>query len=109
MDIHVPASEVISWDTMTAEQTEGETGYLSDRCVEKSAFRLRRIDFSDRYEAGQWCHKGHVIHVLSGHLSLMFANGTRQEVAAGQSCILGDNGPAHKAVTQLATTILVVE
>jgi hypothetical protein len=62
------------------------------------------LEFAAGFADPNWCERSHLIYVLSGALSLEFADGV-QRFVAGQSCLI-DPGTPHRARNDGAEAVI---
>ena len=109
MDINTLENLSINWENIPGEQSDGITGNATSKTVSCQAIKIRKLDFSESYEADHWCEKGHIIYVITGELIIEYKDGSSINVAQGNSLILGDNISSHKAKTKTTTQILIID
>ncbi len=73
----------IDWTRIAPAVLPGASGSVSQRVYETGDTRLRLVQYARGYLADHWCHKGHVIHVLSGGLDIRI-RGRHQDAPDGR-------------------------
>jgi quercetin dioxygenase-like cupin family protein len=106
---HLPPG-MIDWSAVTSTVLAGETGHASGRARQLGDIQLRVVEYSAGYLADHWCHKGHILYVLSGALVIEHRDGTRYELAPGSSWHVADNeGAPHRVVCAGGATVFIVD
>ena len=107
--ISTPYTE-INWDEVLITKHPGETGFAYQRTFETGNIRLRLVEYSPGYQAGHWCCRGHVIHLLDGEIMFEFKDGTLITLIKGMTCCFGDGqGIPHKSLTVKGAFLLIVD
>ena len=58
----------------------------------------------------RWCHKGHIVYVVSGDLIIEHEDGVRYVVKPGVSYHVGDDQESpHRALSETGTTLFVLD
>lgn len=109
MEIPVLENLTIDWATIPAERLNGTTGYVISHTLDLATCRIRRLTFSEQYEADHWCEKGHIIYVLKGTLIIEYKEGTLIHIPEHNSLILGDHISSHKVRTVIKTDVLIID
>ncbi|MDA5193994.1 DHCW motif cupin fold protein [Govanella unica] len=102
--------EVIDWDEVPAVRYPGETASADWRSREVPGLRVRRVDYAAGYLADHWCNRGHVIHVLTGTLTVELRDGREFHLKPGMSWIVADHGDAaHRTRTRDGAEVFIVD
>ena len=104
------ATAAIDWSTVPPATQAGESGLSQARTCELGAIRLRLVDYSPGYLADHWCHKGHIIHVISGVLLIERQDGHGTALEAGMSYHVADDaGPPHRVLSEAGARVFIVD
>ncbi len=109
MNLEKLPSTRIDWAQLPASSHPGARGTATARTFEAGDIRLRLVAYSADYLADHWCQKGHMVVVLDGRLTLELQGRPAINVAAGDAVTLGDNDVAHRAVTDIGATVVIVD
>jgi hypothetical protein len=73
--------------------------------------QLRLVDYSAGYTADHWCHKGHVVLVIAGTLTIAHEDGRSYELARadGLPCVRQRGFPASRDVADGASVFISTE
>ena len=72
--------------------------------------QVRVVEYGVGYVADHWCHKGHILFVLTGTLTIEHDDGGSYDVAAGESWHAGDDqGAPHRVVCPDGATVFIVD
>jgi len=98
------------WSTVPATEHPGETGKALWRTLQLGEIRVRMVEYTPGYKADHWCSKGHVLLVLSGHLTTELQDGRKVELGPGMSYQVADEGDApHRSVTEVGAKLFIVD
>lgn len=97
------------WDALTAEKSNGETGYATCKTQNFGSIKLRQVEYSTNYLADHWCDKGHVVIVVKGELIIQHINQTELTINCGSTYVVGDNSMAHKTKSIVGATALIID
>ncbi|MGC9953573.1 MAG: DHCW motif cupin fold protein [Rhizomicrobium sp.] len=105
------AEAATDWSRIPATTVPGASGVAKARAHQAGELRLRLVEYGPGYLADHWCSKGHIIHVLSGALTIEHQDGSRAYVlSAGMSWYAADEeGPAHRARSETGATVFIVD
>lgn len=104
-----PEFTAIDWSALPEERHSGTTGDAYWRIQIFNGVRVRRVRYTAGYLADHWCRRGHILHVLSGRLETELDDGTRVNLEAGMTYVVGTGGPAHRSSTGVETTLFIVD
>lgn len=98
------------WDSIAPEEYPGTTGTSHWRTFNSGALRVRIVDYGPDYLADHWCERGHVLHVVSGDLTVELADGREVPLTSGTSFCVSDNGDAgHRVRTHKGCRVFIVD
>jgi quercetin dioxygenase-like cupin family protein len=110
MDILQVPYTTISWPEVLETNHPGETGQATWKTVEKGNIRVRLVTYSPGYLADHWCHRGHVIHILSGEMISELKDGSKTAMKAGMTYMMSnDPGNPHRSYTESGVTLFIVD
>lgn len=98
-----------TWDNITSEKYEGDTGSATIKSQIVGTIQIRQVEYSKNYRADHWCDKGHIVFVVSGQLLIEHQDNTVHPLVSGATYVVGDNSMAHKAVSQEGALVLIVD
>jgi quercetin dioxygenase-like cupin family protein len=106
---NLPAA-AIDWPKFPSSTLLGESGTAITRVRELGNVQLRLVDFSRNYVAGHWCHKGHVMFVVSGQVVIEHKDGPKFTLRAGMSYHVPDEpGSPHRITSKSGASLFIVE
>ena len=71
---------------------------------------MRLVVYSQDFVADHWCHKGHIVFVISGQLVIEHQDAARYTLAPGTSYHVADNdGSPHKVLSKDGATVFIVD
>jgi hypothetical protein len=98
------------WTGEPASVQAGVTGSATVRARQLGDVQLRMVDYGAGYVADHWCHKGHVLTVVSGALVIAHQDGTRFALTAGMTWHVGDGEASpHKVVCETGARVFIVD
>lgn len=101
---------VTDWADVPVSVQQGARGTAEIQAREIGEIQLRLVTYSPGYLADHWCHKGHIVYVVSGHIVIEHEDGQRYDVAAGASYhVADDDGAPHRVVTERGATAFIVD
>ncbi|WP_291427837.1 DHCW motif cupin fold protein [Deinococcus sp.] len=100
---------VTHWSDVPATEHPGERGVATWRTRQFGAVRVRMVEYSAGYVADHWCHKGHVLLVLSGQLETGLQDGRTFTLRPGDSYQVADGAEAHRSGTREGATLFIVD
>ena len=109
MTLKITENLPVNWQDITAETLAGTRGHATVRTQQFDNFKIRKLEFSANYEADHWCSKGHIIQVVTGELIILNQDQSQFVVAAADTVVLGDDVVAHKALTKIETSVLIID
>ena len=101
---------VTDWSTLDASSQAGATGTAVIRGRPAGDAQLRLVDYSAGYTADHWCHKGHVVLVIAGALTIAHEDGRRYELARGMAYHVSDNeGSPHRVTSRDGASVFILD
>jgi hypothetical protein len=101
---------MIDWAKVPRTTHPGETGTATMRSQILGEVQLRMVEYSAGYVADHWCDKGHILLVTERAVTLEHQDGTRYELAAGETWHVADNGaPAHRVICEHGATVFIID
>ena len=73
------------WAEVAPSIQDGKTGIATARTRQFGDLQLRLMEYSAGYVGDHWCHKGHIVYVISGDLVIEHEDGVRYVVKPGAS------------------------
>ena len=100
----------IDWTDVPRTAHPGETGEAVMRTRLFGDIQLRLVDYSANYLADHWCDKGHILFVTQGALTIEHRDGRRNELAAGMTWHVADEGaPSHRVFSERGAQVFIVD
>ena len=101
---------ITDWSELTASVHPGESGTATMRTHQLGDIQLRLVDYSTDYVADHWCHKGHIVFVVAGQLTIEHQNSVTYALTQGNSYhVSDDDGPPHRVLSEGGATIFIVD
>jgi hypothetical protein len=101
---------MIDWPRIARTVLAGEAGNASGRAQQLGDIQVRIVEYSAGYLADHWCHKGHILFVVSGALVIEHQDGSRYDLTPGTSWHVADNqGAPHRVVCAKGATVFIVD
>jgi len=101
---------VTDWSTLDASSQPGATGAAVTRGRQFGDVQLRLVTYSAGYTADHWCHKGHVVLVISGAVTIAHEDGRHYNLAAGMAYHVSDNeGSPHRLASREGASVFIVD
>ena len=98
------------WSEVAPSVHDGKTGTATARTRQFGDLQLRLVEYSVGYVGDHWCHKGHIVYVISGDLIIEHEDGVRYVVKPGVSYHVGDDQESpHRALSETGTTLFVLD
>ena len=106
---NLPAG-ITDWSQLDASVHPGESGAATMRVHRLGDIQLRLVVYSANYVADHWCHKGHIVFVVAGQLTIEHQHGPSYTLARGTSYHVGDDdGPPHRVLSENGATVFIVD
>lgn len=100
----------LDWETLPTEDIAGERGTCRERRFDNGDLCLRMVDYGPGYVADHWCDRGHVLHVLSGEMTVVLKDGREVPLVAGTGFCVSDYGDApHMVRTRNGCRAFIVD
>jgi hypothetical protein len=101
--------QLTDWQNVPVSKHPGETGMAFWRSLQLGDLRVRMVEVSAGYLAGEWCQKGHVLFVLEGELETRFPDRETVILKAGMSYEVSDGLSSHKSYSRDGARLFVVD
>ena len=103
-------ADVTDWPNAPTSIQQGKSGTATVQTRQVGDIQLRVVSYSPGYTADHWCHKGHIVFVVSGILTIEHEDGQRHDVAAGASYhVADDDGAPHRVMSEAGATAFIVD
>lgn len=100
----------INWPQIPVSVHPGASGSATMRSCQLGDIQLRLVVFSPDYVADHWCHKGHIVFVVSGQLEIEHQEGRIYSLVPSTSYhVADDEGPPHRVVSKNGATVFIVD
>src|SRR5271154_467070 len=66
---------ITDWSLVTPSVQQGGLGTATKRIRQFGDIKIRFIEFSANFVSDQWCHKGHIVFVVAGGVTVVHQNG----------------------------------
>jgi quercetin dioxygenase-like cupin family protein len=109
MEIAPFSFQTLDWSTIPKEELPGESGTVWRQVFFMGNIRIRKVEYAAGYVADHWCHKGHVLHCLSGQMETQLQDGRVFTLTAGMTYFVGDNCEPHRSSTQTGCLLFIVD
>jgi len=101
---------VTDWSQLPVAVFPGESGTATIRARQLGDTQLRLVVYSANYVADHWCHKGHIVFVVSGQLAVEHQHGPSYSLTPGTSYhVADDDGPSHRVRSENGATIFIID
>ena len=101
---------ITDWSKLPASAHPGESGTAMMRVRQLGDIQLRLVVYSANYLADHWCHKGHIVFVVSGQLAVEHQHGPSYSLTPGISYhVADDDGPPHRVRSESGATIFIID
>ena len=97
------------WSSIEPTIHGGETGTAYWRTREFGGIRVRMVEYSPGYLAGDWCTKGHILFCIEGELHTELEDGRQFVLKPGMSYQVADNADAHRSSTSTGARLFIVD
>jgi quercetin dioxygenase-like cupin family protein len=110
MNLNNFPADITDWSQIPASVDPGETGTATMRTRQLGEIQLRHVEYSPKYIADHWCHKGHIVFVVSGRLVIEHLGGAPYLLTQGASYHVPDGDvPPHRVRSEDGATIFIVD
>jgi hypothetical protein len=107
--VNLPAG-ITDWSGVPASVHPGASGTATMRTRRFGDIQLRLVVYGANYVADHWCHKGHIVFVVAGKLSIEHQMGLTYTLTTGTSYhVADDEGPPHRVLSENGATIFIVD
>lgn len=101
---------VTDWAQLPGSTHPGEAGMATARVHQCGEIQLRLVEYSANYRADHWCHKGHIVFVVAGRLTIEHQGASSYTLSAGMTYhVADDDGPPHRLRTESGATVFIVD
>ena len=101
---------VTDWSTLKASSQSGARGMAEIRGRQIGDMQLRMVAYGAGYIADHWCHKGHVVLVISGDVTIAHEGGRSYELTAGMAYHVSDNeGSPHRVTSREGASVFILD
>lgn len=98
------------WSIITPSVQQGGLGTATKRIRQFGDIKIRFIEFSANFVSGEWCHKGHIVFVAAGGVTIVHQNGQTYPLSPGSTYHVSDDIESpHRLESQNGATIFVVD
>ncbi|MGB9233618.1 MAG: DHCW motif cupin fold protein [Terriglobales bacterium] len=98
------------WSLITPSVQQGGLGTATKRIRQFGDIKIRLIEFSANFVSDQWCHKGHIVFVVAGGVTIVHQNGQTYPLSLGGTYHVSDDFESpHRLESQNGATIFVVD
>jgi hypothetical protein len=97
------------WAGVPVTEHPGASGKAAWRTVEAGDVRVRMVEYSPGYLADHWCHRGHILLVLSGELVTELQDGRVVTLVAGMSYQVANDATPHRSRTKTGAKLFIVD
>ena len=98
------------WSSLSASSQIGANGAAAVRGRQLGDVQIRLVAYSAHYEADHWCHKGHILFVVSGSVAIEHSDGRRYEISTGMSYhVADDDGAPHRLISNSGASVFIVD
>ena len=101
--------QTIDWNSMTAVERKGETGFTLAKTLDLPGLRIRLIEYSPGYLADHWCKKGHIVHCLEGEFESELDSGERFTLTKDMTYVVSDDLSAHRSHSRNGVKLLIID
>ena len=101
--------QTIDWDNIETTEHKGTTGTAYWQTVILDSLRIRKVIYSDNYQADHWCQKGHIVHCLEGEFTIEVADREKTLLTTGMTFIVSDSASSHRATTTKGAELLIID
>jgi hypothetical protein len=106
---HLPLGTT-DWEQIPCTVHPGTTGAASIRARQLGKIQIRLVDYSPDYLADHWCHRGHIVYVISGDLAIEHQHGSTSVLKAGMSYHVADGEQSsHRVVSTTGGRLFIVD
>ncbi len=98
------------WSSLSASSQPGARGAATVRGRQLGDVQIRLVAYSANYEADHWCHKGHILFVVSGSVAIEHSDGRRYALSGGMSYhVPDDEGTPHRLTSDAGASVFIVD
>ncbi len=101
---------ITDWSQLPASVHPGTSGTATVQTHQLGEIQLRRIVYSANYVADHWCHKGHIVFVISGQLMMEHQQNLSYTLTPGTSYhVADDDGAPHRVRSENGAMIFIMD
>ena len=98
------------WQSLSASSQPGASGTATVRGRQLGDVQIRLVAYSAGYEADHWCHKGHILFVAAGSVTIEHQDGRRYALPEGVSYHVADDERApHRLTSDGGASVFIVD
>ena len=97
------------WSAIPVTEHSGESGTARWQTIQHGGLRMRVVEYSKNYKAGQWCHKGHILYCLDGEMTTELSDGRIFKLTKGMSYEVTDGTSAHRSCSENGVKVLIID
>jgi hypothetical protein len=101
--------QTTDWNKTPATAHQGETGTAYWKTLQYRGLRIRRVEYSKNYKAGQWCRLGHILYCIEGEITSELSDGRTFTLSAGMSYQVSDGLSEHRSTSVNGATLLIID
>lgn len=105
---HIPF-HTTDWSVIPCTEHRGETGTSWWKTLRYGDLRIRKVQYSENYQADHWCSLGHIVYCLEGELVSELSDGRKFTLAAGMSYQVSNGVSSHRSVSKNGATLLIID
>lgn len=98
------------WQRLGAVSQAGASGTAAVRGRQLGDVQIRLVAYSAGYAADHWCHKGHILFVAAGSVTIEHSDGRRYDLKEGVSYhVADDEGAPHRVTSDGGASVFIVD
>ena len=101
---------ITDWAQIPPSKHPGASGTATARVCQFEEIQIRVVNYTADYVADHWCHKGHIVFVVAGQLTIEHSEGNSYNLTAGMSYHTADDGGTpHRLRSETGATLFIVD
>jgi hypothetical protein len=101
--------QTTDWNTVPFTIRNGETGTACWKTLVHDYLRIRKVRYSENYQADHWCTMGHIVYCLEGEFISELSDGRSFKLSAGMSYVVSDGESSHRSASAGGATLLIID